>query len=451
MRKIQVKQLRDMVKTLYSAVDEIKKYIKNNDSESARVLLADLQDAAIQMGEFIEKVEGEECVTVRHLENFCDEIANIYNSLNETTENKAYKLLHRALLKIENSINNDIRAVKEVVFLPYKAAMWDSLESIWKAANEDENCNAVVIPIPYFERNPDFTLGKQHYEGAKFPEYVPITDWRKYNLKEQRPDEIYIHNPYDNCNMVTCILPDFFSEKLCTYTDMLIYVPYFVLNETDPNDKEGVSKIEHFITTPGVLNAHRVIVQSEKMRQIYINVLMEFTGYRDKKYWQEKVLGTGSPKFDKVVNTKKEELDVPVDWLKIIQKADGSRKKIIFYNTGLSAFLKNSDRYFDKMRDTFRIFKNNIEEVALLWRPHPLMESTVKSMRNELYAEYVDIVNEYKAANWGIYDDTADLDRAIAVSDAYYGDWSSVVQLCEKVNKPIMIQNIEVIENDFKM
>ena len=42
-----------------------------------------------------------------------------------------------------------------------------------------------------------------------------------------------------------------------------------------------------------------------------------------------------------------------------------------------------------------------------------------------------------------IYDDSADLDRAIVVSDAYYGDASSIVQLFQKTRKPIMIQNIE--------
>lgn len=45
----------------------------------------------------------------------------------------------------------------------------------------------------------------------------------------------------------------------------------------------------------------------------------------------------------------------------------------------------------------------------------------------------------------GIYDDTADLDRAIVLSDGYYGDSSSIVQLCQNVGMPIMIQNVEDI------
>ena len=50
---------------------------------------------------------------------------------------------------------------------------------------------------------------------------------------------------------------------------------------------------------------------------------------------------------------------------------------------------------------------------------------------------------EYKAAEWGIYDDSVDMDRAVALSDAYYGDMSSIVWLYQKTGKPNMIQNTD--------
>ena len=46
---------------------------------------------------------------------------------------------------------------------------------------------------------------------------------------------------------------------------------------------------------------------------------------------------------------------------------------------------------------------------------------------------------------WKLLIDTADLHRAIALSDAYYGDWSSVVSLYEKTGKPILIQNADIV------
>ena len=111
----------------------------------------------------------------------------------------------------------------------------------------------------------------------------------------------------------------------------------------------------------------------------------------------------------------------------------------------MTAFLENSEQMLKKIKDVLRIFKENIEDVALLWRPHPLMEQTIESMRPKLWEEYEKLVEEYKEAGWGIYDDTADLNRAIAISDAYYGDPSSLGPLFEKAGKPIMIQNVEIV------
>ena len=41
--------------------------------------------------------------------------------------------------------------VYKVIFMPYKASMWDSLESIWMAADKAERCEALVVPITYYE------------------------------------------------------------------------------------------------------------------------------------------------------------------------------------------------------------------------------------------------------------------------------------------------------------
>ena len=46
----------------------------------------------------------------------------------------------------------------------------------------------------------------------------------------------------------------------------------------------------------------------------------------------------------------------------------------------------------------------------------------------------------------GIFDDSADLYRAISISDAYYGDQSSVVQLFTTAGIPAMIQNVDIRE-----
>ena len=210
--------------------------------------------------------------------------------------------------------------------------------------------------------------------------------------------------------------------------------------------------MKHFIWTPGVINADKVIVQSEKMKKIYVNEYLKAAkenglqgNHLDRQYLEQKILGLGSPKIDKVFNTRREDFEIPKDWMKIIEKPDGSWKKIIFYNTSVGALLQHGKKMLDKMESVFRIFKENQEEVALLWRPHPLIQATIESMRPQLWEDYSKLLTQYQAEGWGIYDDTADVDRAVAISDAYYGDGSSVVQMYKKTGKPIMMQDVEVV------
>ena len=70
----------------------------------------------------------------------------------------------------------------------------------------------------------------------------------------------------------------------------------------------------------------------------------------------------------------------------------------------------------------------------------------MESMLPQLWEEYSQLVEEYRKADWGIYDDTPDLDRAIVLSDGYYGDSSSVVKLMQEAEKVCMIQNVDVLQ-----
>ena len=447
MRKFQKQQILDVIQSLHMLHGEIKGSLNGKDYETVQTALADCQEAAIRIGEAIEQIEGTGTQAVSCLEQYCENVYRISVQMQEISAQKAYKSLEESLMKAENDVRH-MPVKLEAVFLPYKASMWDSLESVWKAADEDPNCDAYVIPIPYYDKNPDGSFKEIHYEGEQYPEYVPVTNYEEYDFENRKPDMIYIHNPYDESNFVTSVHPFFYAKNLKKFTEKLVYIPYFILSEISPDNEQAVKNMEHFCTLPGVFHADKVIVQSEDMRRIYINVLSEAIGEKSRPVWEQKILGLGSPKIDRVLNTKKEDLEIPEDWLKIIKKPDGSYKKIIFYNTSVNAVLNNDEDFLAKMRDVFRLFKEYKDEIALLWRPHPLLQTTISSMRPQLRNEYQKIIDEYKEEGWGIYDDTADVDRAVILSDAYYGDSSSVVQLYQKTGKPVMLQNVNILSEE---
>lgn len=449
MRIAQKEQAQNFIQLLDEAHSEILNNLQKKNYEPVLVTLADCQDGAIALGNLIEAAEGEGFVTISYLEKYCEVVFQIYNGISEgqfVDVVKIEKSLRKALNQIADSVRDDIRVRKEVVFFPYKASMWDSLESVFLAAKADPDCDAFCVPIPYFDRNADGSLGQMHYEGNEYPKNIEVTSYLAYSVEDRRPDVIYIHNPYDEYNRVTSVHPNFYSSCLKNYTDELVYIPYFVLSEIEPDDDAAVETNKHFFSVPAVFHAHKVIVQSEKMRQVYIKSLTKQFGEESRTIWEEKILGLGSPKFDKVLSTKKEDLEIPEEWLKIIEKPDGSYKKIIFYNTSIGALLEHDEKMLEKMKSVFETFKENKDEVALLWRPHPLIQSTIQSMRPQLWGRYKEIVERYKAEGWGIYDDSADLNRAIVLSDGYYGDHSSVIYLCQKKDMPVLVQSVEIID-----
>lgn len=450
MRKFQKHQILEVIVSMHTVHQHCKEQLDMKVYPTVQNLLTDCQDAAIQIGELIEEMDGEGTEAVAHLEQYCERLYQVNLQKETILPQEAYKYLEEQLFRAENAINH-MPLRKEVVFLPYKASMWDSLESVYLAAREDENCDAYVVPIPYYDKLPDDSLGKLHYEGDEYPSDIEITYYEDYPLEERHPDAIYIHNPYDRCNIVTCVPERYFSSNLKKHTDCLVYIPYFILNEIEPDNQAAIDNMKHFCFLPGTIWADKVIVQSEKMRQIYINEYYKAAkeaglsgDHTDRKKLEEKILGLGSPKLDKVHSTRKESLQIPQEWRRVIEKPDGTWKKIIFYNTSIGALLKSEEKMLEKMKSVFRTFKEQQEEIALLWRPHPLIQSTIRSMKPQLWAEYEKLVQTYREEGWGIYDDTADLDRAVVLSDAYYGDTSSVVQVYQETGKPVMIQNVEV-------
>ncbi|MCI9396467.1 MAG: hypothetical protein HFI55_06085 [Lachnospiraceae bacterium] len=453
MERYKKKDMLQTVDTLLNANDAIARAARTN-VRGTEEALGQCQESAIVLGTYIDTLDEKYANLVHILEDYCENIYQMSENLSdENVCRKISKKIQKQLTNLHNGIKYDLPDdKKEIVFLPYKASMWDSLESIWKEADNDPACEAYVIPIPYFDKNPDGSFREEHYEGDQYPKNVPITRYDEYDLEAHHPDIIYIHNPYDECNHVTSVHPHFYARNLRNYTDKLVYIPYFILSEIDPGNQSAIDGMKHFCFTPGTIFAHKVIVQSEDMRKIYINEYMKAAKemgllgeHVDRKFLERKFLGTGSPKIDKVLNTRKEDLEIPAEWLKVIGKADGSWKKVVFYNVGVSALLHDEYKLLEKMESVFNVFRRRKDKVTLLWRPHPLIQATIESMRPQLWEAYREIRDRYIAEGWGIYDDSADMDRAIVLSDAYYGvGSSSVVQVYQRTGKPVLIWDITI-------
>ncbi len=423
MRKAQKREVLGLIKSLYQAHEEIRNALAGKNYILAQNMLVECQEFAIEFGSIIEKLEGEEHVTVTYTEVYCEKLFCAYKEIQDllmskscVNEGRIYKILNKQLIKIENSVKNDIRVKIEIAFFPYKASMWDSLESIYLATKADPDCDAYCVPIPYYDLNSNQSLGKMHYEGDKYPENINVVDWKEYCFEERKPDVVYIHNPYDQYNLVTSVHPRFYSSNLKKYTDILVYVPYY-------STSGGMSKAQSLF--PAYIYADYIVIQSPKFRK-----------YFDDDIPNQKFLPFGSPKFDKIIKKCQNPPEPMKEWKEKI-----AGRKVYFYNTSIAGMLDDTESFLKKMNYVFQCFEGR-ETDCLLWRPHPLLEATLDSMRPQYRLTYDALKQRFLDKSLGILDTTPDIADTIALCDAYIGDaGTSITSLFSMAGKPIFILN----------
>lgn len=262
------------------------------DFEQVLSLLENCQESAIALGTKIEAVKGEGHATVAVLEKYCEVLYTIHEAILGNVEmdvQTAIDLLVDHLAAIGESVQKEIVDKKTAVFLPFKASAWDTLERAWKKIEEDKAYDVYVVPIPYYDRNVMGPVEDLHYEGENYPDDVPVYDYQTFDLECMHPDVIFIQNPYDEYNISTSVQPFFYARNLKNHTEQLVYIPYFVLDEIALTDGCAMESTKYFVTTPGVVLADTVIVQSEAMREVYVNKLVEFGGEKTKSIWERKI------------------------------------------------------------------------------------------------------------------------------------------------------------------
>lgn len=448
MRKRDIEQLLELIQTLDTACRELK---KQGDAGFVN-LCAEIQDFVSGMFGYAETKLGEGT-------KLSELLKRLYELLYAASQGNAGV---KQILKVVHELNIEAGKLKadkiEAAFFCYKASMSDCLESVYFAAKNDPSCDAYFVPIPYFDRNPDGSFGQMHLEAAGcYSTQYQLTDWQDYDVESCRPDVIFIMNPYDDQNLVTSVHPDFYSSRLKNCTDTLVYIeyglPYWLYR--DPCAKELQEDFQKSTLLPVHLHSHYDIRYSKELADAHEPLFAAHPEIQKQYHMtppkiREKFIALGSPKFDKVLNTRREDYRLPEAWTK---KTAG--KKVVLYNTGLAELLKSSAQqakfvgsylpqdswYFGKLRAILAAFQKR-DDVILWWRPHPLFETTLHSMYPVFLQEYQNLVQDFKASGKGIFDDTEGLHRAIAWSDGMISDESSLLLLYTTTGKPFYIPSI---------
>ncbi|MBD5500302.1 MAG: hypothetical protein HDR10_03720 [Lachnospiraceae bacterium] len=431
MRKAVKMQIIQLLMTLKEAHKEIILYLSKKQYDLVSNILADCQECAVTVGNIIEQFEADQEVIIKQLEEYCEKLFIMNNEMETAGKDSNLnrkKELDKYIDNVLGDVKSKIKVILKVAVFPYKASMWTSLESIWKTAEADEECEAAVVVIPYFELDSQGNKTKLIYEGNLFPKDVPIVNFNEYNVAVEQPDMIFIHNPYDNMNNVTRVPEQYYSYNLKKYTEQLIYSPYGMMGYYNP--KQGA----FMCCTNGVIVSDKVLVQSERVKQIYI----------DHNVDKKKLMALGSPKVDAIVTGLKKPCIYPEGWE---EKLRG--RKVFLLNTHLSYFARwqiyveehpGKSNYAKWYHEQIWELLLNRDGCALIWRPHPLMKAMLESRGFYETLEFIDkLEQEVKESENAVLDLNGDYEISFRISDALITTYSSMISEYMISGKPIYI------------
>ena len=404
------KALTDICNTLH----EIHEALEGASAEERAELCDAAQQGAIRIGESLEqedavRFEG----TVHGLEHYCEMLYRLASGdeISETDIAEAEEIIDRT-----GKVISSIHCRLKVVFFPYKAEMWDSLESFYLAAREDPECDAYLVPIPYYEFDKNGGKPKVNYDIDRFPASENPIPFNQFDHTDGSIDIAYIHNPYDDHNLVTSVHPAYYSKELKKYVDKLVYTPYFVTAGFVSDDQ---------LSLPVYDNVDYVVLQSEYSKRSCKGV-----------NYYDKILPFGSSKIDMIIKKCTEGVEVPEEWKAVI-----GGKHTLMLNTSINDLLNSNEATLSKLEYFFDLISKD-DRLAVIWRPHPLLESTFKSMRPEMLERYERIKKRFIDDKIGVFDTTPDISDTVAIADGYIGSGaSSVINLFGAAGKPAFLFN----------
>ncbi|MCM1568342.1 MAG: LicD family protein [Roseburia sp.] len=196
-----------------------------------------------------------------------------------------------------------------------------------------------------------------------------------------------------------------------------------------------------------VYGDYSIVVKKSGMHEypFYKRQLVDLREYVKDVESRSQKLGLLSPVPEE---ENKEQEDMPASWKAVLEKPDGSRKKVLLYTNNAGELIKYGEKMLKKMEEVFGILQKEQENIALWWRPHKAIPQTVSAAAPELWEKYQQLVEAYQKEGFGIYDTTDKEERAMEASDAYYGDMNALLQSYQETGKPIMILHCRTAEEE---
>ncbi len=410
-------------------------------------MLAQCQSVAIDLGNFIEQMKGEENLSakacVAALEEYCEKIFNAYNNLSlvlgreKEDFQKLCAALNRAFVQMKQTVESEIIYKKLVAFLPDNPKRWKEMQALYDYYAQQENTEACVIPLPLFAKNlyGEIVAGQDEYDRNdkrnEYPAYLNVIPWHTVQLQSYEFAAIVIQNPYDAENPYLTVPPVYYAKQLQQYTDCLIYMMPQGVNDFTENDITDVYGLKYSLMMPGAMYADKILIESGAMKELFVNHLTAFAGEDTKEVWADKVMTISA------FSGESAQTGQPVQ---NGQCGQTPPKKKLLYCIGENEFYENAEMAINKVKERLNVMTQYPEslKVAVCLYPYDIAAWDICTGQEK--DMLVQVLKEYRK-NKGIELLTKNVFDINGIDDmtAYYGSPSPLICRFVQQRKPAMV------------
>ena len=412
MRFSYYKMINDMVVTLRDALCHVK---ASGDTSMIGVCIQSLQAIIKALSTCADDIKSSSII---------EELNSMITSLSSQQPDidKASVLAEKLILDCRSGLAYKIK----VLFVAELGGKWDSMESVYEECMKRDDIDVDVVLQPVF-REVRLSDGSIRHEEANYDWLTPMginhIPYKEYDFKKESPDITFFSQPYEGCTV-----PMFWPENMAKYT-RVVYLPYFAA--ITMND---ISSFTSFFKLNTQKYSWRIACQSEPMKRLYEH---------NASFRGSNVVVTGLPKWDVPISINKGNTPVPNDWKK---KIEG--RVVFLWNTHFSTDSRGSQIFSEKALNFLDLFLNNKDNIALIWRPHPMLETVIKLYYpKEAWGFYLSLKKKINDSPNMVIDKEPSYVASFVWSDAIISDYSSLMDQYIFMHKPaLMLTNDDIAE-----
>ncbi|MCR5609480.1 MAG: LicD family protein [Lachnospiraceae bacterium] len=413
---------------LYALTVDAENILNGGTLDELTQCVTDSEQLAADYGTLVEQVKGEKSISainvVAGLQEYCDVLWEEYQKICNGEVITNLNVVKATLEKLNVIVKEYIFDRKEILILSIGRREWKYLSRIYEKEKSNKDTDICVISLPLMRKDMfgNIDTGDCSYETEFFND-IEFADWKIYDISIHCPDVVYIQNPYDGENPCLSVPPMYYAESIRNYTKKIIYVSPFKTDEFTKEDANDQYNLKHYVTAPGIVYADEVIVQSDNIKEQYVNALVKFAGKNTKEYWENKIKAC-----EELYNVKKV-----------------CNNKRLLYCIGVNELSENNNILMNSVKERIDIFENISKNIDMTLAIYPSDRKIWEEVNYKLSKDFFELIDKMISDNRYqiISINPAEADNIAEQYDAYYGSPSPLVPAFVIQKKPVMISNYE--------